>query len=635
MKKGVVLIFVFYWSFSLLFAQNQRLVDLQDALPLSTKRSFDQVLKQIQPLVDSLDFFSAQKELQKTIESCEKLAHRHLALPQAYDMLAQVCRQHNHPDLALEYYLKSTEIYEKEGFKQALAHTYYRIGFLHFTAKNYGRADIYLRKALKTAPDSLENRQVINAYNAIAVCYKDVKNYPLTVQYFDKALEVAKNEQDSIWIGIIYSNIGTVQFEQGEYSNALTYFRNGLRMNLSYGGEPENIATMQNAMGDCYLKLKNSIAAEKYYTEALQTSRKAHIQKGLEQSYRGLAQVSAGRGEFGKAYQFHDLYKKTNDSINRQSKNMAVLEMQHRFDVERKDIEIEVLNSHIETHYLQRVGLVSGTVFLLLMTFFFMRNYRKAHKNNVLLQAQNAEIQQQKEEISVQAEALTHLNQTKDKLFSIISHDLRSPLNSLRSALDLLEMQHLSQADFQHISIDLRKNVDTVHGTLENLLQWAYTQMKGIKTQVQIVDLKDIADEITALYQAVAHEKEISLSNLVRGKTLIRADKNQVRLVVRNLVGNALKFTQAGGKVTLSAEGLENKIVFSVADTGVGMTPAELESVFVSGTHFTKRGTANEKGTGLGLLLCKEFIENNEGEIWVKSTQWQGSVFYFSLPIAI
>jgi signal transduction histidine kinase len=634
MKKGVVLIIIFYGSFSSLFAQNQRLRDLQDALALSTKRSFGEVLKQIQPFIDSLDFITAQKELQQTIEICETLTHRRLVLPQVYDMLANICRQHNRPDLALEYYLKSIETYEKAGFKKALAHTYYRIGFLHFTAKHYGRADSYLRKALKVSQDSLENRQVINAYNAIALGYKDVKNYPLTVQYFDKALEIAKSEQDSVWIGIIYSNIGTVQLEKGEYGDALTYFRNGLRMNLAYGGEAENIATMQNAMGDCYFKLKNSIAAEKYYTEGLQTASKANIKKGLEQSYRGLAKVKAARGEFEKAYQFYDLYKKINDSVNLQSKNVAVLEMQHQFDVEKKDMEIEVLNSHIEVHYFQRVGLVSGTVFLLLMTFFLMRNYRKQYKNNVLLQEQNTEIQQQKEEISMQAEALTHLNQTKDKLFSIISHDLRSPLNSLRGALDLLEMQNLSQADFQRISTDLRKNVDTVHGTLENLLQWAYTQMKGINTQTQVIDLKDITDEITALYQAVATEKEINLSNLVRSKILIKADKNQIRLVIRNLVGNALKFTQAGGKVTLSAEILENRMIFTVADTGVGMNTVELGSLFSSQAHFSKRGTANEKGTGLGLLLCKEFVENNQGKIWVKSKPLEGSAFYFSLPVA-
>lgn len=631
MKKGIAFVFIFYCSLTFLFAQNQRLTDLQDALGLSTKRSFSEVLQQMQPYLDSLDLISAQKELQKTIEVSMTLAHRFLVLPKVYDMLAQICIKHNHPDLALEHYLNSIEAYEKESFKHALAHTYYKIGFLHLGAKHYNKADLYLRRALKTGKDSLETRQVINAYNAIALCYKDAKNYPLTVKYFDDALNVAKQAQDSIWIGVIYGNIGAVQYEQGEYPQALPYFLNGLRMNLAYSGDPTHITAMQNWIGDTYLKMNNIALAQKYYQDATLLAKKAGIQAELEKAYLGLAQVSAKQGDFNKAYLFQSFYKKMNDSVNIKAKGLAILERQHDFDIERKDLEIQLLHKDAETHYLQRFGLVSGTILLLFIAFFFIRNYRKEYKNNRLLQEKNQEIQQQKEEIESQAEQLTHLNLTKDKLFSIVSHDLRSPLNSLRSALDLLESQNLSQSDFQRISIDLRKNVDAVHGTLENLLQWAYTQMKGIKTQWQIIDLKEIADEITALYTNISKEKEIQLSNLVGSKTFIKADKNQIRLVVRNLVGNAIKFTQAGGKVTLAVESRGDKAIFSVADTGVGMSEEDLEKLLQENTHFTKRGTANEKGTGLGILLCKEFIHNHQGKFWAKSKQGIGSIFYFSI----
>ncbi len=217
MKKGFLLIITFYYSFSLLIAQSQRLEDLQDALPLATSHSFAKVLAQMTPLIDLLDFPAAQSELEKVIETCRTSAHRRLSLPVAYDMLAAVCQKHKQPDLALDYYLQSTDIYEKEAFKQALAHTYYRIGFFYFASKQYSMADTYLRKALKTAADSLESRQVINAYNAIALCYKEVKNYPMTTKYFEKAMEVAQKSQDSVWIGIMYDNIITAYSEKAAY----------------------------------------------------------------------------------------------------------------------------------------------------------------------------------------------------------------------------------------------------------------------------------------------------------------------------------------------------------------------------------------------------------------------------------
>jgi signal transduction histidine kinase len=631
MRKILIFLFLGLGIFHITFAQN-RLNDLQEALALSTKRTYDNVLKQIENIVDTLDFVSAERECLETIEICQTLQYRRLALPQAYDILAKVCQKHNRPDLALEYYLKSTESYEKEDFKQALAHAFYRIGFLHLNAKHFGKAQNFLQNALKTAKDSLESRQLINVYNALALCYKDANNFPMAAKYFDNALQVAKNEKDSVLIAVIYSNIATFHFDKGEYKEALPYYKEGLRINLAYQGDTEQIALMYNALGKIYLQVRQTDLAEKNFQQALQLALPNRIHLALQEAYYGLAQIHAFRKDFSQAYQYHTLYKRASDSTNLKSNNLAVLEMQHRFEIEAKDNQILLLTKDIEKHYFQKVSFVAGAISLVMLTFFFIRNYWKERKTNHLLNQQNQQISHQKEEIQAQAEQLAQVNTTKDKLFSIVSHDLRSPLNSLSSALELLQAQNISQVDFQRLVVDLRRSLDSVHNTLENLLQWAYTQMNGIKTQPQVFDIKQITEEIVALYQSKADDKEISLSDLVRGKTLVMADKNQIRLIIRNLIANAIKFTAAGGKVTLSAEIKENWVICAVADTGVGMSQADAERLFQSGTHFSKRGTANEKGTGLGLLLCKEFIERNNGQIWLRSKENEGTTFYFSLP---
>jgi signal transduction histidine kinase len=632
MRKLIILLLLGLSGSVSSFAQSGRLNDLQEALALSTKRSYDNVLEQIASAMDTLDFYTAQKECLETIEIAHTLKYQRLALPQAYDILANICKKHNHPDLALEHYLKITEFYEIANYKKALAHTYFRIGLLHFNAKHYGQAQRFLQKALKTAQDSLESRQVINAYNAIALCYKDVNNYPLAVKNFDTALGIAQKAQDSVFIGVIYSNIASVHYEKKEYQQALHYFQHGLRMNLAYQGEEGQIANIYNALGNTYLKTKQIAPAKECFENALPLAKKSNALLAFQEAYQGLAHIYEFRNDFTKAYQYHALLKQMSDSINLKNKHLAILEMQHRFDTERKDNQILLLHKDAENHQFQRISFVLGSGTLLLLTFFFIRNYFKERRNNILLKTQNQQINQHREEIHTQTQQLTQLNNTKDKLFSIISHDLRSPLSSLNSALALLQTQNISQVDFQRIISELRKNLDNVHFTLENLLQWSYTQMSGIKINVQLFDIKEVTDEIIALYETNLQDKEIVLANLVRGKTLVKADKNQIRLIIRNLVANAIKFTNHGGKITLNTEVRGNWVIFSVADTGVGMEILEAEQLFEQTTHFTKRGTANEKGTGLGLILCKEFVEKNGGQIWLKSKVGEGTIFYFSLP---
>ncbi|TAH22177.1 MAG: hypothetical protein EAZ08_01585 [Cytophagales bacterium] len=402
MKRGlfIILVVILASNFQLLKGQSARLADLQDALLFSNKRSFDAVLMQMQPLIDSLDFLTAQEELKKTIETCTKLAHRRFALPQVYDMLARQCQQHNRPDLALEYYLNSIETYEKEQFAQALAHTYYRIGFMHFAAKHYARADSYLHKALKTAQDSLEGRQVINAYNAIALCYKDAKNYTLANKYFDKALKIAQSKQDSIWIGMVYNSLGNTYAEEKSYSEALPYFEKGLKINIAYGGETENIVNMQNAIAECYLRLNEPNKAEKYYLIAQKTAEKAQIHFGLSQAYHGLAQINANKGDFRRAYYFQNLHKKITDAISLASKNTAILEMQHKFDAEKKEIEIQLLNISVERYHAQQIALIFSLVLLGIVGCLLFLSYRKTQKIKQLLQLQEIELQQQQELIS-------------------------------------------------------------------------------------------------------------------------------------------------------------------------------------------------------------------------------------------
>lgn len=240
------------------------------------------------------------------------------------------------------------------------------------------------------------------------------------------------------------------------------------------------------------------------------------------------------------------------------------------------------------------------------------------------------EVRLRTDEIHQQNLQLEEVNNVKDKLFSVVSHDIRGPLSSLHLALTLAKSGTLSNDEFQKITTGLETRLAQTTEFIDNLLQWAKLQMKGEKYEPDRLNLTDLAQETVRLLESECRDKKITLKNTLQGELDAYADLNMIRSVLRNLLTNAIKFTRAEGTVTLSAYRVDTKIIISVADTGVGIPARNRERLFTIGS-ITTQGTRQEKGTGLGLLLCKEFIEKHGGKIWFESEDGKGTTFYFSL----
>jgi signal transduction histidine kinase len=237
------------------------------------------------------------------------------------------------------------------------------------------------------------------------------------------------------------------------------------------------------------------------------------------------------------------------------------------------------------------------------------------------------------EEIHIQKSQLEEMNTTKDKFFSIVAHDLRSPINSLSGFTSLLAnyADSMTQEEIKKIASDLNKSIENVLQLIEDLLTWARSQMNSIQVNPEDIDLIDIIREDIELSIPLAQKKGISLLKEIEKPYKVFADPNHVNFIVRNLLTNALKFTEKGGKIVISAKENGKFIELSVSDTGVGIAEETKERMFRMDAVQSTKGTDNEKGTGLGLILCKEFVRKNGGDIWVNSHEGQGSIFTFSL----
>ena len=232
---------------------------------------------------------------------------------------------------------------------------------------------------------------------------------------------------------------------------------------------------------------------------------------------------------------------------------------------------------------------------------------------------------------------LIELNTTKDKFFSIIAHDLKSPFNSVLGFSELL-MVHVNEKDYEQIgefANVIRQSSIKAMNLIMNLMEWAQSQSGRIEFNPEYFEINTIVNEAILLMEGSAEQKSIIITNKLAPDIQVNADKNMISTVLRNLISNAIKFTQPNGKISVTSVVNHNELTISVMDTGVGISEDRINNLFKIGEGYSIHGTKEEHGTGLGLILCKDFIEKNDGKIWAESIVGKGMTFFFSLPFCL
>ncbi|NOQ27245.1 MAG: hypothetical protein GQ564_17935 [Bacteroidales bacterium] len=281
--------------------------------------------------------------------------------------------------------------------------------------------------------------------------------------------------------------------------------------------------------------------------------------------------------------------------------------------------------------------IVGGTTGLFSLLFFILLNFYINHLNikNVTQAKLILELQTKKEELKVNESKLKEINDTKDKLFSIIAHDLKNPFSSILGFSELL-IKNIGNYNAEKSENFLKLINSSIRNTivlLDNLLNWVKSQSGQLNFTPEKNDLSLIIQEIIEISNIIASIKNISFNNLQSDSLEVYADQNMLKTVLRNLVFNSIKFTNHGGEIDIYAKQIHEFIEITVSDNGVGIYEEDIKKLFNLETNITTTGTNNEKGSGLGLVLCKEFVEIHGGEIWVESEKGKGSDFKFTLPL--
>jgi two-component system, sensor histidine kinase and response regulator len=569
------------------------------------------------------------------------------------------------PQLAKQHAEEALSLAKEMNFISGEIKALDRLGEFEFRQSNYARSVEYTSRSLKLAEQAKDSLSMANAYRTLGNSYTfGFKRYDYALQYQLKAFEIYERRKDKrsvaafcgniTWIYAItnknlkeahrladlgihlsdslhdnqylsynYNSKGLIFMQQAMPDSALQY----LDLSMQFAQRVNDkavIAYNKSIIGNIYLRQHNIQKAIELFNAALTESRQLNLREVQKDSYGGLAKGYEALSNFPLAYRYHVLFTQLKDSLVNLEVTQRALMAEIEFKEasrEAKIAELEHTNQQAKKEkaiYIVLFGIVflSLTTVIILVTF----NNRNRAKANQLLEEKNLEIADQNRR-------LKQANAIKDKLFSIIGHDLRSPLVSLKGLLSMVVRNQISDEEFKAFAPKLNQLVMSSNETLENLLQWSHSQMKGWNHTPATFAVEPLIKKILILFADQAKAKQIILQHTIDKNVTVFADVNQVELIFRNLIHNAIKFTPNEGSVNITAAKEGEWLKISFLDTGIGMSAEQIEQLFEDSTGLSTRGTQGERGTGLGLTLCKEMAKNNGGYLSVVSEARKGSAF--------
>ncbi len=614
----------------------------------------------------SLELLNSALVFYEEINDLDGLCSIYIGIGKTHSDLRQYKR-------SIAAYKKALEESKKLKKQDYIARIHNNIANIHQFQQNYTEGLAHYQQALDIAKQ-MDNKLLAGiCYSNMGIIYEELEYYDQAKENYGILLELAKQINNEYYLFACYDNFGNVYRKEKKYIEAEDYYKQALDIATKLDSPPllalcfDNIGNVKRHTNNYKEAIVLHEKAIEIYEKIGQEQELAHSKIGLAESYKGLnqpqkalghaleayhwvnqheesediilrnaseviAKLYEQNGDFEQAYIFHKKYKAANDKLQDADMIRAVAIQKTKEDYDKKAAQ-EAMTTAAEKKTRNTILGVVGACLFLLFTFG-MYSYSTLRRKNKVIEQQHKEISAKHEELQVQTSELTQLNITKDKLFAIVSHDLRGPISGLESVLSMLLSKEMSEEDFLDMASDLKQNTTNVHQMLDNLLQWSYAQIHdGLSTAPTILSPKKQTESVLNFLGELIKEKELSVQNTICPDLLIKSDLNHTNLILRNLISNAIKFTKKKGDIEIGVEKTGDMAVFFVKDTGIGMTEEQIRWLFIDGNPNSRWGTAGEKGVGLGLELCKEMITKNGGKIWAESTIEKGSTFFFSLPI--
>lgn len=496
------------------------------------------------------------------------------------------------------------------------------IGLVHLTNKNYETAENYFLSSLNDA-NKLDNDLLKGVLNLnLAVIQSRNKNYEKALEYGKISKDYLEEFPEVSQLGIVYNQLGYDLIQTNKLDSALKLFNYNIQS--KNGSTLWNRAYAHTGKSLYYLKKQQYDLAQKEANISRVIADSLNALRILELTSLTQYMSAKSLNNFVSALGYYEEYQNFKDSLSnlKHKENTRILQAEIA-SIEKAKYDAEIALASVQKR--NYLNVLFSLIAFIIVLFTALLFYRKTLLNAKQL---NEDLQDSNELIKAKSEELSRLNKEKTRLFSIISHDLRGPFNSVQQILDMFKGGDLDKA--QHIELMelLANQVDKTRSMLNELLGWANSQLDGSKTEKNAFTLKALIKSVSELYADAFILKSIDFKlDLEETVYHILGDKNQIKIILQNLISNALKFTPSNGSVTIRKYSEKDQVIIQVIDTGLGFNTELFGSLNTDKLSSTTKGTQQEEGTGLGLVLVKQFALNNNIEIKIDSQPNKGSVF--------
>ncbi len=588
---------------------------------------------ELEALTNFSTFYLYRGDTENSIKYCQKILKDNELINypsmemKVYNNLGQAYFIKQVYPLSYTYFLQGLALGEKHKQEFYTFLMNMNLGTMFNLLEDYDEALMFYSSALNSTKKTKDANMDAMLSSNLAFLYIQTGDFDKAQKYLSKSIdyfEIAKNKE---WLAFSLSTLAQLYLKSKKYNDAIINYQKALSVHGS-DNDIKGRADIYYGLAKSYYEFQDITKAEEYINESLKLYSSFNLNTGLEKCYRILYQIKKEQNQISKSLEYLELTEKlANDIfIEKNKRNLNMLNTKLNFEKEKDD-----LKAKNELAIDQQRKYVKWSLAALLTSFIIVLIILNSVKREKLL---NKKLENQAIVLKDNQKNLSKINQNQDRLFSIVGHDLRGPIISFKELLNLYIEEPEGKIYFEKFAPLLKEDLEQLQFTMDNLLHWGKTQMKGNSIRLERITIKNEIENILQFFGQEIKKKYIKIDNQILENHYAFADNDQFNVIFRNLISNAIKFTPNEGKIILTSKIRNENVLIKVSDTGVGMSELEKSKLFKDTEYISTVGTNLEKGTGLGLRLAKELIITNHGEIFVKSKINEGSHFIVKLPLS-
>jgi len=565
----------------------------------------------------AIEFFEKENALAKQLKWPLKIGNSFYDLGYTYLLLADFNK-------SLYNYQQSTVYYEQLKDDYRLSNAYMSIGNVYFQNNDFRHVDEYYDKAETLILKMKDSGQLNSLYDSRGVNYDRAGKFDSAEIWLKRAYLIARLIKAEDYAMNSLSNLSLTYKHLNRTDEALRGFDTVLTYYLKTNAPKDYLSAIYNNIASANAQAGRIPQALAAFNKSIEIGEAAGVTAVVMENYRNMSDMFGSIRDFEKQSIYLKKYYNLKDSIFTVDNKNALTELEATYKVDKKNLELVKKDAEVSRQKNQRniFFIIALAVFGILGALVFF--YSRIRNKNALLQQQNIQINEQKNELQT-------LNQVKDRLFSIISHDLRNPLVTLRSYLALADNEAIAPEKKLQFKLQTMNAVSQTGDMLDNLLAWANVQIKNTKANIIPVSLPDLVEDTLSNVAAQSFQKQLSIQKDIQ-VNMVPGDYDILSIALRNLLTNAIKYSDEKKTISIIATRDENNAFVTVKDEGIGLTAEQINSI-LSNQNDTTKGTKGEKGSGLGLFLVRELLQKINATLAIESEPGKGSSFTIVLPV--